>query len=98
MRFRTSVLLTALFVAVMPGGEMPLPPGPDSHPHGPRAHVGTIAPGELLQAQRAARRAYARRDRSGLTGAGQIVTYRAGDTHTGTGARGATVRLFSTGP
>ena len=99
MRSRTSVVVMALFVAGLPSGAIPLSPVLHSHRHGPHshAHVGSIDPGDLMQAQRAARRAYSRRDRSGLTGAGQVVTYRAGDTTTGAGPPGATVRLFSTG-
>lgn len=99
MRCRASVVVMTLFVAALPSVPAYLSPAPHSHLHGPHshAHIGAIDPGDLVAAQKLARRAYARRDPSGLSGAGQVVTYRAGESRTGTGPRGATVRLFSTG-
>ncbi len=98
MRSRTSVLVVALVVAALPSGAVSLSPTPHpAHPPHSHFHVGTFDPGELAHAQEAARLAYARRDRSGLSGAGRVVTYRAGETRARKGPGGATVRLFSTG-
>jgi hypothetical protein len=90
MRKRLTMLIGAAMLAALPHAPMAAVGSPGiAHSH--TGHLDV----DLATIERTARRDYERRDRSGLQGAGSVVTYRAG-ARTTARADGATVRLFRT--